>query len=280
MNFKLKFRHCQQSYQFCLNLSIFSLLCFFALSVQAQSRKPANFMPDDDLIMVPIQYESPFLARVIDVNNPQMQELKLQLDHWTNQQIYVEDWGLESSNTTTIPTSEEKFRYFQRTFFRYAGRQARDPVRQEVRSWWYEWTAEQEVQAIINSDQEINAENATDLGKKISKQKVIKENDKFQFRFKPQPLKGFASLSMTSGYVNANAIMGINGRVEVKVDRHFHNLGIYAMANINVSDDVRIAYIQKQLTEKLSLGLSHTKSDSILSTFEDNRLTFQYYTAF
>jgi hypothetical protein len=273
-------RHCLQIKLAQLWLVLFCVCTHTTALADAPSRKPANFMPDDDLIMVPIQYESPFLARVIDPNNQQMKELKLQLNYWTEQQLHVEDWGLESTNMIALPSSDEKLRYFQRTFFRYAGREARDPVQQEVRSIWYEWTADQEVQAIKNNDQDIDAKSSTEIGRKLSKQKVISENSKMRFRFKPQPFKGFASISMTSGYFNANAVMGINGRFEFKIDRRFESVGLYAMANINLSDDIKIAYIEKQLTDKISLGLSHTISETNAAVTEDNRLTLRYYTAF
>lgn len=241
-----------------------------------QGRTPANFIPDDDIIVVPIQYESRFIDRVMDPSKSQkLAETKTQLDFWYEQEQYVEKWGLEGTGMITVADGDQKLRYFQRQFFRYLGKSAGDPMKEDLKEWWQEWRAEDEVQAIREREAETDSKEQTKVAKKINKDKVINSGPKYKLRFKPRVFKGFVSIQFTSKWFNADAVAGINGRNEVTFNRFFKDVGVYSMASYNFQNQIFLAYVDKRITDKFTVAYTYHDNPD-LGPEVDHRLSFRF----
>jgi hypothetical protein len=254
------FRHCLLFIQFSL---------LFALKLQAEStnlgRAPANYIPDDDVIVVPLVYETHFMARLMDEKNERLYEIQFQLEQWRRQDEFLETWGLERTGMFPQQMPDERMRFFQRHFMRYVSKSKGDPLKEDIKEWWQEWRAEDEVQEIRRRSDTLErrnqANNRDQTG--IEPTKTVSQGPAYKFKFKPRVFRGFMMADFESRWINAEAVLGVNKRMELKVDKLYESIGFYTMANYNFQTKFFIATANQRLTNHLSLGLTYTHDANI-----------------
>lgn len=277
---KLTFlQHCIKSIHFVLCAVTF-ILC--SESRAQIMRSPANFVPDDDVIVVPLEYESHFINRHMDMKNQRLRTIKSTLDNWARKREYVEEWGLQGTGIYNPPTQEQMFNFFHRNFFRYVGRRVNEPLKRGINEWWdgSQEETDAEISAIQQTTQSVNKKDKSGtIFKKVSKKKVIKETKYFKLKTRVRPLRGFISLSGRTPWVNIDAIVGANGRMEVKAERYFVGSRIYTMINHDVLANRTIGLITMPFTKTISGSITHTLTPT-QSTNEDTRFTLGYRKSF
>lgn len=263
---------------------LFSLITIIFLtigSVQADSkRSPANFVANDDLIFVPLEYETHFLVRSIDLKKTKIIQIKNQIDRWDKERAHAEEWGLDKTGMYRFPTQLQKFDFFKRYFLRYVSREARKPLEADLKDWWNSSDVESEIEIINSVASDIEGNGASgSLARKVNTQKTIKAGKGYKFKFRARPLRGFVSLSFKSPFVNINSVVGLNGNIEVKVDRNFSSFGLYTMANFDISAERNIYYVQKSLTKRISTTVTSIFSEKDLIK-EDHKFAIRFSTKF
>ena len=79
-----------------------AVLCLNTLlSIQVMAgeikRAPANYVPDDDMIVVPIVVERNFYEEFNAKHREEFRESRKKLEHWIVQEQYAKDYGLEDA---------------------------------------------------------------------------------------------------------------------------------------------------------------------------------------
>ncbi len=83
------------------------------------NRAPANFVPDDDMIIVPMVVERNFFEEFNAKHKDDFSSSRKKLQHWQTQEQYAKDYGLEDSGFIQTPSEEEKQNFSQRHYLRY-----------------------------------------------------------------------------------------------------------------------------------------------------------------
>ena len=275
-------RQCKTFKQY-LALCLMLICCGVNAQDSKSFRKPANFVPNDDVIIVPLEYETHFLVRHIDPNHPRLARIKNQLELWVQQEQYVREWGIEDTGLYVPPTQEQRFDFFRKNFLRYVSRTAREPLKRDLREWWNADDAVTEVQRIKQTEEEINRKEKAGITKKISKTKVLSTSKskkfKYKLRFRPRVLKGYAALSFRSNLFNADSVLGVNGRLDLRISRNFSKIGLNTMFYYDINDNRMITSISKRLTPTISTSITSTFTpDEAIQ--EDHRLRIGYSKSF
>lgn len=272
-----KFQACTNFKQLVLALLLAVSQCL--LAGETISRKPANFVPNDDVILVPLEYETHFLVRNIDPTKPNLALIKNQIEVWVTQEQFVREWGIESTGMYRPPTQDEKFRFFQRNFMRYVSRETREPLKQTVNEWWNQDDAETEVQRVKQVTEDTNSKKDKVIATKVIAKKSETKKEEFKIKFKPRPLKGFFSLALRSSYFNADGVLGINGRFDIRLSRNFASIGLDTMAYYDLQAKRTITSVSKRLSPTWDISLTSTFTPIELIK-EDHRLRIGYNKAF
>lgn len=271
-------------FQVCTNFKQIVLAILLAASHilfagESINRKPANFIPNDDVILVPLEYETHFMVRHIDPTKPNLALIKNQIETWVTQEQYVREWGIESTGLYRPPTQEEKLNFFQRNFLRYVSKETREPLKQTVNEWWNQDDAETEVQRVKQVTEDTNSKKDKVIATKIINKKSEAKAEEFKIKFKPRPLKGFFSLALRSSYFNADGVLGVNGRFDIRLWRTFSSIGVDTMAYYDLQAQRTITSITKRLTPTVDISLTSTFTP-IETIKEDHRLRIGYNKAF
>ena len=92
----------------------------FAMHAEDRAaREPANFVPDDDLIVVPMVVEKSFVDKFNDRHEGKFKGARKKLEFWIAQEAYAEAYGLENTGFVRLPSESEKQRFLQRNYLRF-----------------------------------------------------------------------------------------------------------------------------------------------------------------
>lgn len=208
-------------------------LCFSAALAPEAPRKvnvgrsPANYVPNDDVIAVPVNAEIGFYEKHVlnDKSWSDKSAVQRQIRIWQENELMAQQYGLNTqSGAYYVPTSTEKWNWMQRSYFRYLKKKSEDPFKQEGQDVWRSWTANDEVNSIDEMEARFRAtttRSATGKPLPTAFQEKTAKTKKFKLNFQPRLEQGMVIVRASSQWFDARAWVAVNGETEVNVQRTF-----------------------------------------------------------
>jgi hypothetical protein len=102
-------------------------------------RLPASYVPDDDVIVKPIDNQVSFYQQYVSSDQSHdVLRARNQLKVWNDNQIFAEQYGLRTNLTGSsyfVPTAEEKWVYFKDRYLRYLRQKGEQPLKDAPKNW-------------------------------------------------------------------------------------------------------------------------------------------------
>ncbi|MBY0516434.1 MAG: hypothetical protein K2P81_05970 [Bacteriovoracaceae bacterium] len=209
-------------------------------SIVYEGRKPANYVPNDDVIVLPIEAKMTFYEKNIlnDKNWSDKSLVQRQIKIWQENELMAQRYGLDSTSIGSlyyVPTNDEKFQYLRRSYFRYLQKKGEDPFQRQGQQIINNWTANDEVNSIDEMEAAFRSTRERDgVGRSLPqafREKQIAKTKKFKFHFQPRVEQGLIILRMEGPIVDARAWVGVNGQAEINVERSFDATGTRFFVN-------------------------------------------------
>lgn len=253
-----------------------SLALGLALSFSAEaqiSRSPANFVPDDDKILVPMVIEKNIVDEFHEKHKNRFKDAKQKLRHWAAQEEYAEAYGFTGSGVVNLPTPEEKQKFFERNYLRFITKDVERSVNRfgqetaENAAEWYEnWSTDDELAAIEAQEQQeeflIKAKKRTGQKNNDIKKEVKVGKDNFRFDIQPRLEMGMVKMRFKSPYLEGRAWVGINGNQELNIERKFKSTQTKAEINYFIEQKRLLASVDQKLARHLTLRLTHDRTEA------------------
>jgi hypothetical protein len=277
----LKFKHIYKS----VYLFITCLWCLQALAQVSPiiKRKPANFVPDDDMILVPMVVERSFIEEFNEKHKDEFREAKRKIEYWMTQEQYARDYGLENTGAFEQPTPEDKQQFFNRHYLRFLQKEVETSNQQTMTNWMNEWNTNDEIDAIRANEQrdDFIVKAKRDKGQKVYEtKKEVKVGEKsFRFDIQPRIEMGMIRVTINTPLFDIRAWVGVNGNQEVKIERHIAATKTHAFVNYYIEQQRTLGVIDQPLLANWSLRLTHEKytdgEDALLRGFFPENNTVQ-----
>lgn len=277
------------SRKICQFLTHFTMGVYFLVShcpcakAEANCRKPANFVPDDDVIVVPLIIEKSIVDRFHEKHQENFDVARKKIIQWQAQETYAKDYGLENAGFLNLPTAEEKMTFFKRNYLRFVSKDIEKSGNNSLRDAMKNWTADDEIDSIksIEYREKILVKVKKDVGHKqvktIKKIKVFKDDIKLGVQVRPEI--GMMKLTLKSKYFFARTWLGINGNQELKVEKKFKKTNTTALFNYYIDQSIILAAVDQKLAKHLTFRVSHTKNadgfDQLNRSGTDEATVFQ-----
>jgi hypothetical protein len=223
--------------------------------LQNLARKPASYIPNDDVIVVPVDAEMSFYDKHF-INDPKFSKnsnVQRQIKIWQENELMAQQYGLDTQSAGSlyfVPTNEEKFKLIERSYFRYLKKKGEDPFKEGGEEIIQGWTASDELDSIDEMEAAFRAtSNKTRTGVSLPKslrEKQVAKTKKFRFNIQPRPEQGMLIVRI-SGPIDARAWVGINGEAEMNVQKTFDQTGTRIQGNYFVHDGRSLASIDQNL---------------------------------
>ncbi len=256
-------RLCKNYMHLLISVQILATFSCFAESGSLVARAPANFVPDDDMIVVPMLIERNFMDDFHEKHKSKMKSAKKKLQYWISQEQYAEDYGLEGTGIVNLPTNEQKEQFLQKHYLRFLSKDLEKATNGGIKNSWEEWTADDEIDAIeaIKLHEKVLVKARNNSGKPALKStssvKVGKDNLKFGFQARPEI--GMAKFTVKSKYFYARAWVGINGSQELNVERTIKATKTKLFTNYYVDETRLLAAADQPLSQHWKIRLTHSK---------------------
>ena len=245
------------------------LTCAYAYSQPyrdpANYRGVANYIVDDDVIVVPVEYDERLKNTLFNFKYPRLNTMKAKVDYWVQRDIYLENWGLHDDGIFTGPSQAEKDHLYQKELLRYFTRAAGDPLKEDLRSWW-DSKREANIEKQSKAIQERNDDVVGDiidgaLEKRGLSKKGKVSNFNYKVKFRPRPLRKFLDIFVESDYAELRIRYNNGGEMEYLLDQRYSKLGLYWLVEYEAfSKDYEIV-IDKKLIGNFGLRLSQNYTE-------------------
>jgi hypothetical protein len=203
------------------------------------NRAPASYVPDDDVIVKPVDNELSFYQQYVASDNSQdVVNSRNQLKVWNDNQQFADQYGMDSSLAGSpfyVPTQEEKLEYFKSKYMRYLRRKGEQPLKDTPKNWYQNYRASNEVDTIDEMEARFKkTANKTSTGKALPDAFQAKEVSiwkKTKFIFQPRVDQGLVVMGINSPIAYARAWVGVNGKAEFNVQQSYAKTGTRFMVN-------------------------------------------------
>jgi hypothetical protein len=250
------------------------------------ARKPANFVPDDDLIVVPMIIERNFYEEFNEKHRAKFRASRQRLEYWIVQEQYAQDYGLEDAGFIELPTVEEKERFFHRNYLRFIQKDVERNNNETLQGITRQWTANDEIDSIKNNEQRSDfiVKAKRSKGRKILKatETVKVAGQKFKFDIQPRLEMGMVKIRLKSKFIDVRAWVGINGNQEINMNKSFKATGTSALVNYYIEQNRVLAAVDQKITTHWSARLTHEKIGTDFDNMqtsglsENNILSFNF----
>lgn len=253
-------------------------------------RAPANYVPNDDMIAVPVDVEMSFYEQHVqnDKNWAEKSVVQQQIRIWQENEIMAQRYGMDTTDNGAyaVPTSREKWEWLQRNYFRYLKRKGEEPLKEESRTMLRSWTSNDEVNSIDEMEAAFRATNKTAVsGRPLPtaiQERQVGNHKKFRFYFQPRIEQGLIIIRTTSRWADARAWIGVNGETEFNVQRTFDATKTRFMMNYYVHSGENLFAIDQHLVGNWSARATSTRVPASAggADLEDRRFQFNYSSEF
>lgn len=231
-------------------------------------RAPASYVPDDDVIVRPVDNELSFYQqhvasdKSIDVTNS-----RNQLKVWNDNQQFADHYGMDSTLTGSaffVPTADEKFEYFKDKYMRYLRRKGEQPLKDAPKGWYQDYRASNEVDTIDEMEARFRSTNNKSNSSKALPEALQEQEvslwKKTKFIFQPRVDQGLVIVGIKGPIAHARAWVGVNGETEVNVQKSIDSIGFRLMFNYYAHNGRYFTSADQRIVENIYARLTIQRS--------------------
>lgn len=247
------------------------------------NRMPASYIPDDDVIIKPVENELSFYQQyVASDKSKEVVRSRNQLKVWNDNQKFADNYGLDSSLTGSayfVPTAEEKWEYFKDKYMRYLKRKGEQPFKDMPKTWYQEYRASNEVDTIDEMEEKFqNSSKTTRSGKELPNSLKTQEVSlwkKTRFIFQPRLDQGLVIVGIKGPIAYARAWVGVNGKAEFNIKKEVDSVGFRAMFNYEADTGRYFTSIDQRITDNIYARFTASKNPDA-EIYQDETLMLHY----
>ncbi len=251
------------------------------------SRAPANYIPDDDVIIKPVDNEVSFYQQyVASDNSADVAISRNQLKIWNENQQFADQYGMDSTLTGSaffVPTAEEKFEYFKEKYMRYLRRKGEQPLKDAPKNWYQDMRASNEVDTIDEMEARFKSSNkdstsANNILPESLQEKEISLWKKTKFIFQPRVDQGLVVVGIRGPIAYARAWVGVNGETEFNIQKNIDSIGFRLMFNYYAHSGQYFTSADQRIAENVYARVTSQKNPNADAgeVKQDNTLMLLY----
>lgn len=233
----------------------------------SMGRKPANYVPDDDVIAAPVNNELSFYQQYVASDKSEdVARSRNQLKVWNDNQIFADQYGLDSTLTGSgffVPTGDEKWEYFKNKYMRYLRGRGEQPLKDLPKTWYQDYRASNEIDTIDEMESRFKATTTkTKSGKDLPESLQAKEVNiwkKTRFIFQPRLDQGLVIVGFKSPIAYARAWVGINGKAEMNIQQTYESIGLRLMFNYYADSGRYFSSVDQRIVENVYARFTSNK---------------------
>ncbi len=232
------------------------------------SRAPASYIPDDDVIVKPVDNELSFYQQYVTSDkSEEVARSRNQIKIWSDNQNFADQYGMDSTltgSTFFVPTPEEKWEYFKDRYLRYLRRQGETPLKAMPKDWYQDYRASNRVDSIDEMENRFRStQKKGTTGKALPDSLQAKEVSVWKqtkLIFQPRLDQGLVIVGFRSPFAYARAWVGVNGKAEFNVQQTYEKTGTRFMFNYEADTGKHFISLDQQISGPLYARFTSNKN--------------------
>ena len=271
-----------------MSIILFSGICHGQITSQVKvpMRAPASYIPDDDVIVKPVENEISFYQQYVGSDESRdVVNARNQIKVWNDNQVFANQYGLSTEligSPYFVPTEEEKWQYFKDRYLRYLRRKGEQPLKDMPKNWYQEYRASNEVDTIDEMEARFQKTNKKSSGgsvlPKSLQAKEVSIWKKTKFVFQPRVDQGLVIVGIRGPGLDARAWVGVNGETEVNFQHRIDKIGFRAMFNYYAHTGQYFTSLDQRIME--NVYARYTTSRNPTTQVTDNTVMLLYGKSF
>jgi hypothetical protein len=271
-----------------MSIILFSGICHGQITSQVNvpMRSPASYIPDDDVIVKPVDNEISFYQQYVGSDESRdVVNARNQIKIWNDNQVFANQYGLSTEligSPYFVPTEEEKWQYFKDRYLRYLRRKGEQPLKDMPKNWYQEYRASNEVDTIDEMEARFQKTTKKSTGgsvlPKSLQAKEVSIWKKTKFIFQPRVDQGLVIVGIRAPGVDARAWVGVNGETEINVQHRVDKIGFRAMFNYYAHSGQYFTSLDQRIME--NVYARYTASKDPTTQISDNTVMLLYGKSF
>lgn len=232
------------------------------------ARRPASYVPDDDVIIKPVDNELSFYQQYVASDNSEaVVTTRNQIKIWNDNQQFADQYGLDTrlaGSPYFVPTPEEKFEFFKDRYMRYLRRKGEQPFKDMPKEWYQEFRASREVDTIDEMEARFRSTTKKTVSNKelpvALQQKEVSIWKQTRFIFQPRIEQGLVIVGIRGPIAYARAWVGLNGETEVNVQKSIDSIGFRMMFNYYAHTGEYFTSVDQRIVDNLYARFTSQKT--------------------
>jgi len=252
-------------------------------------RRPASFIPDDDVIIKPEINEISFYQQYVATDeSTDVVKLRNQIKVWNDNETFAQQYGLRTTLAGSpyfIPNEDEKWEYFKSKYLRYLRQKGEQPFKDAPKNWYQEYRASNEVDTIDEMEARFQKVSGSSTEKsrdsllpKSLQAKEVNVWKQTKFIFQPRLDQGLIIVGFKTSFAFARAWVGINGETEINIQQTYDSIGLRAMFNYYAHSGKYFTSVDQRIIQ--NVYARYTTSKDPLTEVNDNTLMLLYAKTF
>ncbi|MBT6325559.1 MAG: hypothetical protein HOJ35_06290 [Bdellovibrionales bacterium] len=219
-------------------------------------RIPANFIPDDELEIIPIDTSIWIDDLMIEDDAGVMEKIKKNMAQWKEREEYIKTWDIEEILIYDYPSIREQRKYLSRKMLRYLDKRLSGEIKK--------------------------AEKGTMLARVGKVQKALKPkaeaqlSEQVKLKFKARVLRGRAYMVVDNPYIDYETMVSASGHVEMTVQKRFTAVGLKTKLQYNIDRDEWITSLDKRIARHVTARISSLQDDRTMMFENDADKTIEF----
>lgn len=224
---------------------------------QSRIRRPANFIPDDNIEPMPLQHRIWIEKVFIHDNAGIVDRMHNEISAWENVQEYRELWDLDSTNLYKTPDNSAKRSYFEKNMIKYFDKRLAGEIQ--------------------NAEKGSALQTVGRVQKALKPQAEVSVIPNMKLKFKAKVAQGEGVVKVVNPYMNYETILNVNGHIDMIMSKRIDIIGVDAQINYDVKEGVYTAFLDKRISDNVTTRLSSTQPDDHLFLTENSDNTIQVF---
>jgi hypothetical protein len=222
-----------------------------------KGRKPASYLPDDDVIVKPVDNQLSFYQQyVASDESVEVVRSRNQIKVWSDNQNFADQYGHDSSlaGSTFVPNSEVKWVYFKDKYMRYLRQKGEQPFKDMPKIWYDQYRASNQVDTIDEMEARFKKSNGSSKNNLLPpslRQKEVSLWKETKFIFQPRVDQGLVIVGIKGPIAYARAWVGANGKTELNIQKDIDSIGFRAMYNYETDTKRYFTSIDQRIADNL-----------------------------
>ncbi len=222
------------------------------------SRKPANFVQDEEQSAIPVAQELWINSTFKEDNEGVLASMRNDVKSWEERETFVKSWNLRATGLYSVTSEEEREASIKKRFLKYADKRLSGELK--------------------GADKDSTLGQVATVQKALKPSSTLAVSEDYKVKFQAKVLQGQATVRLINPYFEYDTNFSLSGSVNMHVGKEIKEMGVRTDLNLDIGASRYVASVDKDLGNNFAARASTSQAtdESVTSSAADKKIELMY----